>query len=175
MKVTTKQWANAAAVIGAGICGAANAGPMTWTDTVDFTPDRLVTTHAPAIYSHTLENFTPGVDTVDSYSLTFNLYDDKDKDFEAAVFSQPGNLLDEVWFNLSGTENGGWTLAGIWQLDHTGSLTVAISAVYGDYYLGSSTLRVKGEHNSVPEPATLALFGAALLGFGLRRRKRDAA
>jgi len=177
MKLTTN-WTITAAVLGAGICGAANAGtiPMTWTDVVDFTPDRLVTTHSPVIYSHTLENFTPGLDSVDSYSIRFDLYDDRDTDFEAAVFSQPGNLLDEVWFNLSGTESGGWTLAGVWQLDKTGSLTIAISSLVGDFYLGGSTLTVKGEHNTaVPEPGTLALFGMGLLGIGLTRRKRLAA
>jgi len=50
------------------------------------------------------------------------------------------------------------------------SVTVAISSLLGDFYLGSSTLTVQG--HSVPEPGTLALFGAALLGFGLIRRKR---
>jgi hypothetical protein len=131
-----------------------------------------VTVHNPVIYTHTLENFLPGVDSVDSYSLTFNLYDDRDRAIEAAIFSQPGRLLDTIWFNLSGTENGGWTLAGVWQLEHTGTLTLAISSLVGDFYLGGSTLRVTGERNAVPEPGTLALFGAGLLLFGLLRRKR---
>ena len=173
MKLTKNPWSTAAALIGLGVTGMANANsiPMSWTDTVDFNPDRLVTVYSPVIYSHTLEGFTPGVDSVDSYSLTFNLYDDRDGSFEAAVFSQPGRLLDSIWFNLSGTEHGGWTLAGVWQLEHSGSLTVAISSLIGDFYLGGSTLRVSG-NRSVPEPGTLALFGAGLLLFGLLRRKR---
>jgi PEP-CTERM motif len=173
MKLTT-QWTTAAAIAVAAMCGTANATATEWTDTVDFTPDRLVTVFSPVIYSHTLEDFTPGLDTVNSYSLLFDLYDDQDRDFEAALFSQPGALIDSVFFNLSGAESGGWTLAGRWQLDNTGSLTVAISSLLGDFYLGSSTLTVRGDKNSVPEPGTLALFGAALLGFGLMRRKREA-
>jgi len=174
MKLSIKKLTTLAAILGAGLCGSAHAGsiPMNWIDFIDFTPDKKVTPNSPAIFTHTLENFIVGRDDVFSYSLTFNLYDDRDSDIEAAVFSQPGRLLDEVWFNLSGTESGGWTLAGVWQLEKTGSLTIAITALVGDFYLGSSKLVVKGERNTVPEPGTLALLGAGLLGFGLMRRKR---
>ena len=75
------------------------------------------------------------------------------------------------YFNLSGTEYGGWTLIGRAQLELTGQLTVAISSLLGDFYLGSSRLTVQGVR-AVPEPGMLALFGAGLLGLGLVRRKR---
>ena len=169
---TSAKWIASLAILGGSLCGVANAGPVTWTDFHDFTPDRLVTVFSPVVYSHdiTLNGFNPGVDTVDSYSLSFDLYDDNDRQAEVALVSQPGSLLNAAFFNLSGTESAGWTLAGVWQLDLSGHLTVAISSLLGDFYLGSSTLTVKG--HSVPEPGTLALFGAALLGFGLIRRKR---
>jgi hypothetical protein len=175
MKLTNKKWTAAAALMAAGLASTANAVPMQWTDTVDFNPDRLITALDTVVYTHSVEGFNPGVDTVDNYSLTFNLYDDKDSSIfepEAALFSQPGALLDSLWFNLSGTESGGWTIAGKWQLENSGSLTVAITSLLGDFYLGGSTLTVNGEKNSVPEPGTLALFGAALVGFGLMRRRR---
>jgi hypothetical protein len=176
MKMTnfSAKWIASLAVLGASLGGVANAGPVTWTDFHNFTPDRLVTILSPVIYTHdiTTDGFKPGVDSIDSYSLSFDLYDDKDRAGEIALFSQPGDLFSNQYFNLSGTEGAGWTMAGVWFLEGSGRLTVAISSatLLGDFYLGSSTLTVKG--HSVPEPGTLALFGAALLGFGLIRRKR---
>jgi hypothetical protein len=177
MKMTnlSAKWIASLAVLGGSLGGVANAGPMTWSDFHDFTPDRLVNIFSPVVYSHDItgDGFNPGVDQVDSYSLTFNLYDDQDRANEIAIFSQPGDLLSAQFFNLTGTEStSNWTLSGVWQLESSGHLWVAISSgtLLGDFYLGSSTLTVKG--HSVPEPGTLALFGAALLGFGLIRRKR---
>jgi hypothetical protein len=174
MTKTSAKWVAALAILGGSMGGVANAGPVTWTDFHDFTPDRLVTVFSPVVFSHDITGgvggFNPGSDQVDSYSLTFNLYDDQDNASEIALFSQPGDLFSNTFFNLAGTETAGWTIAGAWQLESSGHLTVAISSLLGDFYLGSSTLTVKG--HSVPEPGTLALFGAALLGFGLIRRKR---
>jgi len=172
MTKTSAKWVATLAILGGSLGSAANAGPVTWTDFHDFTPDRLVSFFNPVIYSHDItdDGFSSGFDQVDSYALTFNLYDDRDNASEIALFSQPGDLFSNTFFNLTGTESAGWTLAGAWQLESSGHLTVAISSLLGDFYLGSSTLTVKG--HSVPEPGTLALFGAALLGFGLIRRKR---
>lgn len=172
MKMTTNKWAAAAALITVALSGTAQAVPTQWVDTVDFTPDRLVTVFTPVAYTHTIEGFAAGSDTVSNYSLAFDLYDDRDGDFEAALFWQPGTILDSVFFNLSGIEAGGWSIAGRYQIEQTGSLTVAISSLFGDFYLGSSTLTVNGDKKSVPEPGTLGLLGAALVGFGLFRRKR---
>ena len=54
------------AVVAAGFCGTANAAAVTWVDNIDFTPDRLVTTWQPAIYTHDITDngFNVGSDTV---------------------------------------------------------------------------------------------------------------
>ena len=67
----------------------------------------------------------------------------------------------------------GGDAAGKLTLNVRGSLTVAVAALWGDFYVGGSTLTVNGQRKSVPEPGTLALFGVALMGFGLLRRKRE--
>ena len=171
MKKTSAKWVASLAILG-GSMGAANAGPVTWTDFHDYTPDLLLHTFQTELFTHDITDgvggFNAGSDQVDSYSLTFNLYDDRDQAYEWALFAQPGEI--KTFTTLEGIETGSWTYSGIWELEHTGHLTVAFSSLLGDFYLGSSTLTVNG--HSVPEPGTLALFGAALLGFGLIRRKR---
>jgi len=155
MKLTTKKWTTAAAIIAAGLCGTANAGPMTWTDTVVLNPAPLLTAFTPTgllSYTHLLEDFNTETDTVESFTLTFDLYDDGDWESE---FALAGSVL--------GNE----------QIQTTGTLTVAVAALWGDFYVGGSTLTVNGQRRSVPEPATLALFGAAQMGFGLMRRRRE--
>ena len=80
MKLTTKKWTTAAAICAAGLCGAANAGPMSWTDTVNLTPAPLLTAFTPDFqlsYTHYIEGFNTATDTVDSFTLTFHLYDDE--------------------------------------------------------------------------------------------------
>jgi hypothetical protein len=176
MKLTKKGIAAAAVLMAAGLGSTANATPMDWVNTKNLNvliSDPL----EPVQFTHTLDNFNPGADTISSYQLVFNLFDDHDSskwEIEAAVFSQPDYLIDTLWFDLSGTETAGWSLAGRAQLNASGSLSVAITSLLGDFYLGSSTLIAHGDKSPIPEPGTLALFGAALFGFGLMRRKRQA-
>jgi len=171
MTKTSAKWVASLAILG-GSMGVANAGPVTWTDFHDYTPDLLLNTFQTEFFTHDITDgvggFNPGSDQIDSYSLTFDLYDDKDQASEWALFVQPGGA--NVFTSVAGTETASWTFGGMWELENTGHLSVAFSSLLGDFYLGSSTLTVKG--HSVPEPGTLALFGAALLGFGLIRRKR---
>jgi hypothetical protein len=155
MKLTKNKWTMAAAMVAAGLCGTANAGPMSWTDTVSFSPAPLLTAFTSSSllsYTHYLDDFNTATDSVDSFTLTFQLYDDGDLAYEQAVAG---------------------TLFGSAQIQSLGSLTVAVAALWGDFYVGGSTLTVNGQRTSVPEPGTLALFGAALMGFGLMRRKRE--
>jgi hypothetical protein len=153
---------------------------MTWSDYYDFQPDRMLTQGDTAWINHDITDgpngFNTHTDNITSYQLVFDLYDDATDDRwstkETAV-AWLGSSGEYGSFNLTGAEYGGWTLIGALQLELSGQLTVAITSILGDFYIGSSTLNVVGVRNSsVPEPGTLALFGTALLGFGLVRRKR---
>ncbi|HLS80118.1 MAG TPA: PEP-CTERM sorting domain-containing protein [Steroidobacter sp.] len=166
-----------------GFAAAANAVPYTWVDDIDFTPDRYITPGSPAGYTHSIldDGFNPLIDLVYDYELRIDLFDDNDDPWyaplEIAVISQPGVIGDTIYFDLSGTEFGGWSLAGHALLALTGELSVVVASIAGDFFLGGSTLTVWGEElggTSVPEPATLGLFGLGLLAVGAVARKKKA-
>jgi hypothetical protein len=172
-----KQWTLSLAMLGLVLCGAANASPTVWTDEINFSPAKLVTVTSPVAFTHDITDaasggFVVGSDTVSSYQLTLDLYDDWDNAIEVAYIAQPGLIGDRIYFDLSGKEYGGWSLLAQWQIQSEGHLSVVVASLLGDFYIGGSKLVVNGDRKSVPEPGTLALLGGALIGFGLLRRRR---
>ena len=137
-----------AAVLMAGSM-AAHATPVTWVDSIDFTPDRYIAPYSSYSYSHNIldNGYTPLVDSIYNYSLNVNLLDDGDRSLDVALINVPGLLGDTIFFNLSGAEYGGWSLEGQTQLSRTGVYGVTINSLIGDFFLGSSTLTVRGEEN----------------------------
>lgn len=172
-----KQWTLSLAMLGLVLCGAANASPTIWTDEINFKPAELVSLKTPVAFTHDITDaasggFVVGSDTVNSYQLVLNLYDNWDNCFEVAYIAQPGLIGDKIYANLSGTEYGGWSLLAQWQIQSEGHLSVIVASLLGDFYIGGSKLVVSGDHRAVPEPGTLALLGGALIGFGMLRRRR---
>jgi hypothetical protein len=172
-----KQWTISLALLGLGLSFAANASPMIWTDSIDFKPAELVTLKNPVSFVHDITDaasggFVVGSDTVSSYELVLDLFDDWDRAVEVAFIAQPGLLGDSVYFDLSGTEYGGWSLLGQWQIQSEGRLSVTVASLLGDFYIGGSELVVAGNRRAVPEPGTLALLGGALIAIGMMRRRR---
>lgn len=154
---------------------AAHATPATWVDSIDFTPDRYISTSTSFSYTHDIrdDGFTPLTDLVYDYSLTVDLFDDGDQALEVALVNSPGLLADRVFFELSGQEFGGWSLAGYAQIALTGLYDVTVSSLSGDFFLGSSTLVVQGDdRHSVPEPGATALLLLGLLGAAWAWRRR---
>ncbi|MEX2320202.1 MAG: PEP-CTERM sorting domain-containing protein, partial [Saccharospirillum sp.] len=62
-------------------------------------------------------------------------------------------------------------LEALASLNANGMLDVAVTSLWGDFYLGNSVLSVITE---VPEPGTIALLGAGLFGLFIARRRKDA-
>jgi hypothetical protein len=155
--------------LSAGVSGIASATPITWTDTISFDPDRYIAPNSPASYTHDIrdDGYRPLIDSVVGYSLNVNLYDDADQQLDVAMLDVPGLLGDKVFFDLSGEEYGGWSLAGFAQLAITGLYDVTVSSKQGDFYLGSSTFTVRGDTaRSVPEPDSLTLLALVVLAAG---------
>lgn len=152
----------------------ANVIPASWTETIDFNPHVSI---PPAhTYSHDLTNdgFTPFADLILGYDLIVNLVDDARDGWEFAIVDLPGFAGDRHYFNVRGTEGGGMSLMGFLELNILGTLTVTIDSFWGvgDFELASSTLNAQGvSYSAVPEPGTLGLLGAALLGLAWMRRR----
>lgn len=170
------------------LCAQAMAVPYTWTDTYDPSPDIQV----PPSHSFTFDitdgpnGFRPGQDYIGNYGVDVNLYSSPSEQIRIcfgslctpvfdkpviALVNLPGIMGDRVFFDLSGQESGGWSVAGWLQLNLAGTLDMTISSLLGSFYFGDATLTAEGER-AVSEPGTLLLLGISLLavvGAGRRR------
>ena len=106
-----------------------------------------------------------------SGQLSIQLYDDGNDWAEVAWINLPGpDVLVEVNYT---NVNVGLSLQGLAMLNSYGKLDVTIIDLFGDFYLGGSTLVARGNTvNPVPEPGTILLLGTGMVGLGLFLRKK---
>jgi hypothetical protein len=171
-----------------GMVGVSGAVPTTWTDTIDWNPDQRVGFWGSFGYYHDISDGVDGFvgildggnDIVNTYSLTVALYDDYDRrdQWELAYISQPGVLGDGFYnFNYS-NQTYDWSIAGLIDINHDGTLNVSINSWWGDFNLDWSTLVARGDNGTetgtapVPEPSTILLMGTGILGLVAYGRKR---
>ncbi|HEY4367880.1 MAG TPA: PEP-CTERM sorting domain-containing protein [Steroidobacteraceae bacterium] len=167
----------------AALSGTAQAAfvPATWTD--DYITDQEINPDQPAVYQHDLsfDGFVVGQDLVSDFLLTIDLADDLndsgERGTEKAHIDIPGILGDRNVFSFEFGDGAyaGASIAGLFELNLLGTLSVTISSLKGDFVLTGSHLVAKGwqEVSSVPEPGTLGLLGLGLLGLAVGTRRRS--
>ena len=179
-----------------GFSGVAASAPYTWTDYIDFTPDLLVP--PTATYYHNIADdgfsseYMGGNDTIDSYDLTVEIYDDNNPTYRKTFFGTiqipDGGEVASIWtlggvysYDFSLTEmtytsdpENLLELGGVLDILDDGTLNVAIASLWGDFYVASSTLSAYGDNGTapVPEPATMLLLGTGLVGLAVGSRKK---
>ena len=125
-------------------------------------------------FANVKASVTTGGTTYSENQVTFNLY----QDHAGADY--------EVYGLVSGEVNGTGANRPVWAPVQTGRivagqpLTVSTTSLYPEYALGvtdcaidieSLDIRYSGATTQAPEPGTLVLVGAALIGLGMTMRK----
>ena len=172
----------------AGACGVVSAVEIT--DTVDPSPNLMITKDTPYVFTHDIsEAFNVGFDTIVSATLYIHLIDKLYKGNEDFVFTIGSGSTKQIipGQNVNNGELGHWYEIALGEalqdLIDDGKLRVILAATDGSYDFTESNLTAEitrgvaaaqppASPASVPEPGSLLLVGAGLVGLGMTGRKK---
>lgn len=157
-------------------CGNAMAVPTTWTVSQTYAPEYIGWWDAK-IFSLDVTDagYIPGME-IDDFQLSVFLADDGGCfDGSEKAFLLAGTQSDGSW--TMGSLNVGWSPLGELDLEDDGTLNFAVGSLFGDFFINSARLVVFGDSGTcptapVPEPATIMLLSAGLIGLMVSARKK---
>lgn len=123
-------------------------------------------------YTHDINDDGFSLGSALSATLEVEIADDSNSFFDGGefiAFIVEGFDFDTGGLTFGTTFLGDLEINALGFLNADGFLDVTITSIFGDFYVGKSTLTVQ-----VPEPATLALLGFGLVGIGMARRRKTA-
>ena len=148
-------------------------------DTVE--QNQYLSTWQSFSYTHDLNDDDFILGSAASATLSIDIMDDANDvdsgwwqifDFELAWVTTSDLDLDTDWFTVQANDfSSELQLQALASLNADGLLDVTVTSLNGDFYVGNSVLSVITE---VPEPGTIALVGAGLLGLFAARRRNGA-